>query len=162
MSDVLVYVNVLHDTLQKKLGILQQLLDRTQKQKEILQDPDEDKMELFYEMIHDKESLLQDMSQMDEGFQGIYSRVGEEIKSNRYAYQQQITEMQNLIRSITDIGIRLEGMEQQNKLAFQKYINDQRQQIKQFRVNNKTAASYYQNMANQHHDWQTYFVDKKK
>ena len=162
MSETVVYINVLQDSLTKKLSILKDLLTRTQRQKELLAEPDETAMEQFDQLMQEKASLIDEMKKLDEGFQGIYDRVGLELKANKYQYQQQIMEMQNLIRAITDIGVRLEGMEQQNKVAFQNYINGQRQEIRQFRVNHKTAASYYQNMANQHHEWQTYFVDQKK
>ena len=76
--------------------------------------------------------------------------------------QQQITEMQNLIRSITDTGLQIEGQEHRNKTAFQNYLTGARQEIKQFTTNNQTANAYYHNMANQHQTWQSYFVDQKK
>ena len=70
--------------------------------------------------------------------------------------------MQNFIRTITDIGVEIENLEYKNREKFKKYILLKRNNIKDFKVSNKTAVSYYKNMSNQHREWQSYFIDSRK
>lgn len=156
-----VYISALQESLQKKLEVLNGLLKLTNEQGRILsaQEPD---MDRFDSIIDQKDSLLQTMETLDRGFESLFARIGTTIKDNKYQYQQQITEMQNLIRSITDTGLQIEGQEHRNKTAFQNYLTGARQEIREFTANNQMANAYYHNMANQHQAWQSYFVDQKK
>ncbi len=156
-----VYISALQESLQKKLEVLNSLLKLTNEQGRILsaQEPD---MDRFDSIIDQKDSLLQTMETLDRGFESLFARIGTTIKDNKYQYQQQITEMQNLIRSITDTGLQIEGQEHRNKTAFQNYLTGARQEIREFTANNQMANAYYHNMANQHQAWQSYFVDQKK
>lgn len=161
MDNTGVYVSALQESLQKKLEVLSSLLKLTNEQGRILaeQKPDMDRFDVI---IGEKAQLLQSMETLDRGFESLFAKIGNTIKDNKYQYQQQITEMQNLIRSITDTGLQIEGQEHRNKTAFQNYLTGARQEIKQFTTNNQTANAYYHNMANQHQTWQSYFVDQKK
>ena len=161
MDNTEVYVSALQESLQKKLEVLSSLLKLTNEQGRILaeQKPDMDRFDVI---IGEKDQLLQSMETLDRGFESLFAKIGNTIKDNKYQYQQQITEMQNLIRSITDTGLQIEGQEHRNKTAFQNYLTGARQEIKQFTTNNQTANAYYHNMANQHQTWQSYFVDQKK
>ena len=161
MDNTGVYVSALQESLQKKLEVLNSLLKLTNEQGRILaeQKPDMDRFDVI---IREKDQLLQSMETLDRGFESLFAKIGNTIKDNKYQYQQQITEMQNLIRSITDTGLQIEGQEHRNKTAFQNYLTGARQEIKQFTTNNQTANAYYHNMANQHQTWQSYFVDQKK
>jgi flagellar biosynthesis/type III secretory pathway chaperone len=161
MENMTVYVTAMQDSLQKKLEVLNSLLRLSKEQGTILatESPDLDR---FGEIISEKEGLIETMKTLDKGFESLYAKVGATLKEKRYQYQSQIQEMQNLIRSITDTGVRIEGVEHRNKAAFTKYLSESRKEIKTFYINNRTAASYHQNMANQHRSWQTYFVDQKK
>lgn len=161
MGDSSVYVTVLQDSLQKKLDILKKLLTLTTKQAQVLSTDDMD-MDRFSDLVQKKQVLLDQLLELDQGFSALYTKLGNEIKENKYKYQIQIQQMQNLIRAIMSTGVQIEGLEQKNKIAFDKNIARQRQNIRNFKVSNKTAVSYYQNMANQHHDWQSYFVNQKK
>lgn len=161
MDDIAVYVTALQDSLSKKLNILKRLLELSQEQSDILAQ-ESPEIERFDEVVEKKDTLLKDMANLDQGFDALFGKIGNQLKEHKYQYQSQILQMQNLIRSITDCGVKLEGLEQKNKRDFQAYVTGARQEIKSFKMSNKTAASYYQNMANQHREWQTYFVDQKK
>ncbi len=70
--------------------------------------------------------------------------------------------MQNFISIITSLGVEIENLEHKNKEKFKNFIVSKRNGIKDFKVSNKTAVSYYKNMSNQHREWQSYFVDSRK
>lgn len=161
MDNTGVYVSALQESLQKKLEVLSNILKLTEEQARILsvQKPD---MDRFDQIIEEKDHLLELMGTLDRGFESLFAKVGSTLRDNKYEYQQQITEMQNLIRSITDTGLQIEGQEHRNKTAFQHYLTGARQEIRDFTSNNQTANAYYHNMANQHQAWQSYFIDQKK
>ena len=79
-----------------------------------------------------------------------------------FFHKSEILKMQNLIRSITDTGVQLESLEQQNKTKFNTFIRNKRHAINDFKQSNRVATSYYQNMSNQHREWQSHFLDQKK
>jgi hypothetical protein len=58
--------------------------------------------------------------------------------------------------------VKIQTAEKRNKELFTSFVSGKRKEIRDFKVSNRTAVTYYQNMANQHHEWQSYFVDKKK
>lgn len=161
MDNTGVYVSALQESLQKKLEVLAELLKLTKEQAAILAEQKPD-MDRFDSILNEKDQLLQTLETLDRGFDSLFAKIGNTIRENKYQYQQQILEMQNLIRSITDTGVQIEGQEHRNKTAFQNYLTGARQEIREFTANNQTANAYYHNMANQHQAWQSYFVDQKK
>lgn len=161
MDNTTVYVTALQNSLQKKLDVMKKLLQATQEQSDVL-GQDEPDIDSFEDIMQEKEELLREIAELDKGFDALFSKVGTELKEKKYQYQEQIKQMQNIIRSITDCGARLEGQEKRNRDSFQNYLIGARKEIREFKVSNKTATSYYQNMANQHREWQSYFMDQKK
>ena len=161
MDNTGVYISALQESLQKKLEVLSDLLKLSNEQEKILAEREPD-MDRFDRIISEKDKLLQNMETLDRGFESLFAKIGSTIRDNKYQYQQQIVEMQNLIRSITDTGLQIEGQEHRNKTAFQNYLTGARQEIREFTSNNQAANAYYHNMANQHQAWQSYFVDQKK
>lgn len=161
MENMTVYVSALQDSLEKKLDVLKKLLELTCEQGDILggESPD---MERFDAIIEEKSHLLETMETLDRGFESFFSRIGDTLKTERYQYQTQIQQMQNLVRGITDTGLQIEGQEQRNKKAFEAYLIGAKREIKESKASSRTATSYYQNMANQPGMGQSFFVDQKK
>lgn len=161
MDNTTVYVTALQNSLQKKLDVMKKLLQATQEQSDVFGKKEPD-INRFEDIMQEKEELLREMSELDKGFDALFSKIGMELKEKKYQYQEQVKQMQNIIRSITDCGARVEGLEKRNRDSFQNYLSGARKEIREFKVSNKTATSYYQNMANQHREWQSYFMDQKK
>ena len=124
MDDIRVYVNILSDSLRKKLDVLQELFSLTKKQNEILSEKDTEKVDVdgFDRAFEEKDKLIKKMQELDNGFDSVYKKVGSFLAENKQEYKQDILQMQNLIRSITDTGIKLESLEQQNKTKFNTFI----------------------------------------
>ncbi len=160
-QDIEVYLSALQDSLRKKWDVLQELLKQTKKQSELLAQKDF-KMEDFDAVMDQKDDLIRQMKRLDDGFEAAYGHVAAALKQNPGSYKPQILELQNYIRSITDCSVQIQALEQKNKTVFEQFISDKREEIRNFNLKNKSAASYHQNMTNQHHEWQTYFLDKKK
>ena len=116
----------------------------------------------FDAIVDEKQVLIDKMTELDKGFDSVFSKAGPYIAQNKYNLQSQILEMQNYIRSITDISVEIESVEQQNKNNFNRFLREKRGEISSFKTSNKVAVSYYQNMSNQHREWQSHFLDKRK
>lgn len=161
MESAMVYISALQESLQKKQKIMEQLLLVTKEQGELLQQTPMN-AERFEEILDEKDAFLVELDSLDRGFESVFRKLSPFLDKDRESYRTSIVRMQELIRAITDCGVRIEGIERKNRDAFQKYLLKERQEIKNSKASNKTAVSYYQNMPNQHHEWQAYFMDQKQ
>lgn len=164
MENTVVYVTVLLDSLKKKTGILKKIYELTKEQNSILSEQNIDKVDVgtFDNIVDKKTILLEEMQKLDDGFDAIYKKVGIFLSENKETYKSEILEMQNLIRALTDIGMQIQHLEMQNKTKFNTFIRNKRHAINDFKQSNRVATSYYQNMSNQHREWQSHFLDQKK
>lgn len=161
MDNINTYISVLHGSLRKKLELIKKLLELTKEQNKILNEETID-IDSFDRLVSEKELKINEVLEIDRGFQTVFNKISNIIKESSQQYRQQILEMQNFIRVITDIGVEIENLEHKNKEKFNKFLASKRSDIKDFKVSNKTAVSYYKNMSNQHREWQSYFVDSRK
>lgn len=155
-----VYVSALQESLRKKQNLLQDILVLTTEQQEILAQAMPD-MERFDQIMEEKQEMITSINELDQGFDSLFGKIQNDLQKQKYQYEKQIRQMQADIKAITELGVRIQGLEHQNRDAFQKFLLHERQEIKMSRVSSQTAVSYYQNMPNQHHEWQSYFMDQK-
>lgn len=155
------YIKILLDSMKKKERIMQYLLGETKEQKQILLVEPFD-IDNFEKSMERKELLMEQLNQLDDGFEIMYQRVKEELSKKREMYQTEIIELKKLISSVTDISVKIQVLEQRNKRSMEQCLIKQKQEIKQAKVSNQTAAKYYNNMANQYQNNQSYFLDRKK
>lgn len=156
-----VYVNMMVDTLERKKTILEKLLHQTREQEALLKDEEMD-VETFQNIIDRKGEEIEKLNQMDEGFDTLFRYVEKEITANRMMYKKQILQMQKLINEVSELGIQIQALEHQNSGHFKIYLANQKQSVKKFYTNNRTAANYYQNMANAHKPGSSYFFNETK
>lgn len=155
----IVYVKVLADSLQKKYSALQSILEITKKQEQLLSQDFEE--ESFLETIANKQRFIDQITELDNGFEVVYNRVKEELAIDRSKYASDIAVMQKLIAKITELGIDIEALEKRNKMQMDKVLEERKEQLRGKRMNNSAATNYYRNMVNQQYS-QSYFLDKKK
>lgn len=156
-----VYVDMMVDALRHKRSILKHLLQLTEKQESFLRQ-DEMDQNAFNLLVEEKGIQIDELNDIDEGFDALFQRVKNEIIANREYYREQIEEMQALIAEVSDLGVSIQALEHQNSERFKAYLARERQAIRDFHVNHKTASSYYQNMSNTHRSNQSYFFNETK
>lgn len=162
MADqVTVYVSILKDSLKEKYEVMQKILNATKQQEEILSKDPVD-ADAFDTLLSRKDELIARIFTLDGGFERVFSKVNPFIQADPQSFKPEILEMQNYIRIITECSVKIQALEQKNKNRFEAFVKSKRKEIRDFNQSNKTASMYYQNMSNQHHQWQTYFLDKKK
>ncbi len=161
MDNINTYISVLHGSLRKKLELIKEILELTKEQNRVLSKEEVD-VDSFDRLVSQKELKINEVLGIDNGFQSLFNKISGPVKENPQQYRQQILEMQNFIRTITSFGVEIENLEHKNKEKFKNFVASKRNSIKDFKVSNKTAVSYYKNMSNQHREWQSYFVDSRK
>lgn len=156
----MVYLSLLFKSLEKKAGILDKLIELTQKQETVIcNEQFED--DQFNSIINEKDELIKLINELDNGFEQLYQRVKTDITSDAGSYIKQIEVLKELITIVTNKGIQLQVMERRNKDKIEVYLRTKRNSIKNFKVNSRTVSSYYSNMTNKTTE-EAYFFDKKK
>ena len=154
------YINILSDTLVKKISVLDELIQITKIQDEFISE-NPFHMDKFEDTLPRKEKLIQQLSQLDNGFERVYEHVKEELTIKNMNHKEQIIHLQELISEVMEKSTKLQTLEMKNKNRLDLYLIEKKKVIKDYKVNSKTASSYYKHMANQH-SGQSYFLDKKK
>lgn len=154
------YVDIMLQSLNKKLQVLDEIEVANIVQRQLLEDERSDADE-FDKTVEDKARLIQQMEKLDSGFDKLYDRVKEELHSNKEAYSDQIRSMQQLIRQITDKSMVLQAQEARNKDLMTRKFAYVKDSAKAVRTNTKAANQYYRNMMQLNYvDPQ--FLDNKK
>ena len=115
----------------------------------------------FDKTVQEKAQLIEQMQQLDSGFEKIFERMQEELQKNKDAYTESIQKMQDFIRRITDKSMEIQVQEACNKELMVRKFAYVKNTAKNMRSNSKIASRYYKNMMNLHYvDPQ--FMDNKK
>lgn len=155
------YINILIDTLKRKLYLLEKIMNETLIQNELL-DETQFNLEKYEASFKKKDVMINELLELDQGFNSMYDRVKEDITNNRSKYREEITSLQALIQELTEISVKLQMLEKKNKIKMELYFSNQKSEIKHKKMTNKIALGYYKNMTDQHQEGQSYFIDKKK
>ena len=139
-------LTILSESLDRKLAVLEDIQAYNRKQEMAFSENVPD-MESFDEALEEKEELIQRLEKLDEGFELLYERIAEQLKDNRAQYAQQIRELQEKIRRVTDLGVSIQAQEARNKKLIEEYFDRARKGIKQGRQGSKVAYDYYRNMS---------------
>lgn len=154
------YLNVLEDSLQKKLQVLAKIREYNQRQEELFCS-DNVEMERFDGYVEEKGALIDEITALDNGFETLYGKVAEELKDNREKYAEQIRRLQGLVSRVTEESVSIQAQEARNKKLVEDYFRKQKLNIGQSRKNSKAAFDYYRNMS-QANMAQAQFMDNKQ
>lgn len=154
------YIAILRQSLEKKNKILDLIVEKNKEQRILFTD-DTLPPERLEENIKEKGDLIDQLNQLDDGFEQVYNRVREILNKEKEAYRDEIKKMQELIREITDKSATVQAQEQRNKeLAVQKFASVKKE-IRKARTSTKAASQYYKSMAKTN-VVDSQFLDKKK
>lgn len=160
MKDGIIYTHILIESLKKKKTALEQIYKFTKSQEDVLSKENFEE-EAFEALIEKKQEYIDIINKLDEGFEITFERVKEELQKQREMFRNEIAELQQLIRQVTDVSTQIQVLEQRNKIAFEKTMYQKREKIKVARRSSQSVSKYYQNVANAHVG-ESVFLDKKK
>lgn len=140
------YIQIMLQSLEKKSRVLDQIIQLNEQQKTVLESADSP-VEDFDETVEKKSALIEQMEQLDSGFEKLYDRVREELRINKDTYKDQIRKMQDYIRAVTDKSVQIQTQEARNKELMTSKFARVKKQARQVRTNFKATSSYYQSMS---------------
>ena len=154
------YIAVLIQSLEKKKNILDRIIEKNKEQSFLFTDAssDPDRLE---ENMQEKSNLVDQLNQLDEGFQQVYDRIKPILQQQKESYKDEIRSMKQLITEITDRSTTVQTQEYRNRELAVKRFSAVKGNIRQARASNKVASQYYKSMAKLN-TIDSQFMDKKK
>lgn len=153
------YLQVLEQSMHKKMDILSRIQEINLKQEQILKE--EGSAEDFGTTIDEKEKLIGELAKLDDGFEALYRHIEEQLSAGREQYKSQIAELQQLIVEVTEKSMAIQAQEGRNYKVAQSYFTVSRKNLQKNRTTSKAALDYYKSMSNSQ-IVQPQFMDKKK
>lgn len=154
------YLNVLEESLHKKIKVLNKIQDYNLRQQEIFQS-DAVNMDEFDQYVEEKGELIDELNQLDNGFEILYSNLSRQLQEDRARYAAQIRTLQELVKQVTDMSVTIQTQEARNKKLIEDYFRKSREEIRQGRRSSKVAFDYYKNMSNSNFVSPQFMDDKK-
>jgi hypothetical protein len=109
------YLDMMETSLIKKIEVMKHIEAQNIRQKEALVTEDGFDEETFDDAVRIKSGLIDRLTELNEGFAGLYDKVKDDITADKSRYRIQIEHMQDLIRAVTDISNTIEIQETRNK-----------------------------------------------
>jgi len=155
-------LNILSESLDKKLQVLRKIQEYNVRQERAFQQEEAD-LDSFDEAVAEKDRLIEELSRLDDGFELLYARLSEELEGNRERYAVQIRELQRKVTEVTDLSVSIQAQEVRNKKLVEEYFAKARKNIAQSRKNSKAAYDYYKSMsASTARQAQSHYMDSKQ
>ena len=154
------YLPVMIQSLKKKDRILAEIIEVNRTQKDELENPSlypDD----FDRTFQKKAKLIEELELLDSGFQELFEHVRDELNENKDAYADEIREMQEYIRRLTEKSADIQTQEARNKVLMEQKFEAVKKQVKEVRKSQKIVNQYYKNMMNTAFI-EPQFTDKKK
>lgn len=154
------YLTILKESLHKKIHILDEIQRICDYQGKVLNSNPID-YEQFDRYVDDKDICINQLNQLDEGFERVYEKVREELQGNKEAYADWIREAKELITQITEKSVAIQTQESRNKQTVENIFRKERENMGKGKKSMKAAMDYYRNMNGTHVNTSQY-MDKKK
>lgn len=147
-QEIVKYLNIMIESLEKKALLLEQLHNKTVLQSECVagKSYDDASWEQFDVLIVEKDSLIERIDELDEGFDQIFNRVKEDVSTNKELYKDQIHKLQKLITELTDMGVKISTAEERNRQDIDRIMTSAKAGIGKARKNMKASNGYIASM----------------
>ena len=140
------YLNLMIDSLEKKLAVLEQIQAASEKQAGLIKAEPFDQ-EQFDKAMDEKAEQIEQLNQLDDGFDSLYSRIREELPAHKEAYREQIGKLQELIRQITEKSAAVQVVEQRNRAALEKVCARENERLRAIQNKSLLMKNYARNMS---------------
>lgn len=139
------YISIMIQSLKRKNSILNTIESLNLRQKEELENPALDP-EDFDKTVKEKADCIENLDKLDDGFQELFDRVKEELDADRALYREEIKQMQELIRQLTEKSAAIQVQEARNKRLMEQKFASVKKQVREVRTSQKIVNQYYKNM----------------
>ena len=139
------YIAIMLQSLKRKEQVLDEIIRLDDRQKDTLMDP-ECPFDVFDETVEAKSACIDQLNQLDSGFEKLYAQVAEELDQNREDYAKEIRDMQQCIRRVTDKSVKIQAQEARNKQLMKEKFSTVQKQATDVRKNSRAITGYYNSM----------------
>lgn len=146
MEEAAQYIDMMVASLQKKIGLLDSIIEMNKKVAVLAGKADMDFEELR-SLLDERETVVNEINQMDSGFQTVFDKVKEALDKDKARYRQQILSMQSDIRQITERIVQIEKLESQNRLLMDGQFAKMRSDVQKAKKGVNVAQNYYKSMS---------------
>ena len=153
------YLQVLSESLDRKIVILDELSRITESQKNIAMAENFDDEE-YNRTVNEKDSLINELERLDKGFQTLYDNIKSQLDTGREKYRDEIKTLQVKIKQVLDKSAALQVAEENNRRLVTNKLSSMRKEMRQVRKTRNLAAYYYKSMNNISEN--PVFLDQKK
>lgn len=154
------YLEILRDSLIKKVSILDKISEQNEIQLKLAKQETFD-YDRFGQTLDEKDQLIAELNRLDDGFQSVYDRIKEVLTSEPERYREEIRQMQTLISKITEKSMDVMAEEKRNRDVIMNRKDNLKKEIGMARASNKVAAGYYKTMS-KINVMDSQFIDAKK
>ncbi len=140
------YIDILLESLEKKIRILKKIEKLNQEQTEILK-TEPLQFKEFDKKVEEKGMQIEELTKLDNGFDSIYSRVREQLVANKEQYTDEIVRMKKMITIIMDYSVSIQAQESRNKVMVEQAFKNERKKSKKSKISAKVSLNYYKNMS---------------
>ena len=154
------YLQILQDSLVKKIELLNQIEKKSLEQAEMLKNTEVD-LELVDFNMDEKAQLIDEVLVLDEGFESLYDKIREQLTANKAQYKSEIEVLKKLIEAVTAKSASIQAIEARNKAQMEVVFSGHKKGIQSRRNAMSVARDYYQNMNKVKHV-SPQFLDQKK
>lgn len=154
------YISIMAQSLQKKLGVLDGIIEKNVEQRQILEQEELD-ADAFEQNIKLKSDLVDQIEFLDEGFEELYGRVKSLMETEKQQHKEEIQLMKQLIKEITEKSVTIQTQEARNRKLVEQRFSRERKKVRSMRNTSTVANQYYKNMSKLN-VVDAQFMDKKK
>lgn len=157
------YLNIMIESLEKKKKLLDMLLSKTSKQSDCIAGKDYENAdwEQFQVLMIEKDEAIDKIDELDSGFDQVFSRVKNELDNNKAEYVVEIKKLQELITSLTDIGVKISATEERNRQDIERIMTATKAGIGKARKNMKATSGYITSMYGNKANVESMKIDSK-
>ena len=148
------YLQIMIDSLLKKIEILKKVSELNEEQSALLDDKE------FDGDMESKAAYIDELNALDEGFQSVFDRVKEDVEEYKANYKESIAKLQVLIKEATSLSATIQAQESRNKVRVDIKFRQLKDNAKTAKRSVSMANKYYQNMSRVSSEPQ--FMDQKK
>jgi len=142
------YLNIMVESLQKKKLVINQMLEKTMLQSELISSKEYDDVNWsqFEVLMVEKESLIEKINELDDGFEQLFSRVKPDLDADKDSYAEEIRKLQGCITELTDTGVRISATEERNRQDINRIMTSAKVGIGKARKSIKANSGYITSM----------------
>ena len=153
------YLQILDESLDKKLEILTQIEKLSRDQAEMI--TSEAPFEEIDANMDSKAELIDQINRMDVGFTAMYDNMKVELEKDKDMYKDEIEGLKKKITSVMEKSTTIEAVEARNKTAMEKRFAIEHKSNSD-KITKASAALDYYNVANRLNVVTPQFLDSKK